>query len=874
MNFELKTAFNIKSRNFVRKVFNVLLISILASLFFQSCSTEKNAFLNRNYHYVTVRYNGYFNGNEAYKLAKKNIAENHDDDFDELLDVYQYGSEVDNKNEYANLDRAIKKGAKMIDRHSMPFKIKGEEVEVNQMIDDCYLLIGKARFLKYDFESAKETFLYIQNNFQKGQERYKASLWLVLTYIYQENFVDAETTIKALKEDKEFPEKFKNRLKLVEAISFKRSGQFDKAIPAFEAAIENIKNKKFRRRVQFILAQLYEQKGDKSKAAELYKYIAKKATNYDLQFNAKINLATTYEGSGSEVINILEKMLKDEKNKEYRDQIYFALAKVYEKQGNDVMAVKNYKLSAQTSVKNKKQKGKAFLALGNYYFKKPDYINAANYYDSTLLAVNKSFPGYEEISEKKESLKDLVKHLKTVQEQDSLLKIANMPELEREQFIQQKITYAKENAEKLEAKRIAAQEKAIADAAIQGNSGATWVFENPGLLASGLAEFRGLWGDRPLEDNWRRSDKTSIAIDQVNNETEETDVYEEKIPENQTTDYYLKDLPLGVDQQEVANQKIKDAYYQLGVLYRDNFNDLPTSIYYFNQLNTRYPKNTKEAVTWYQLYRNYDKINDEPKREDVKQKVISNYPNSEYAQLLLNPNMLADQEQQEAKQELVYEQIFGLYQREQYKEVVQKIASSNTASQGSEIAGKFGLLNAFAKGGLYSKDSLEFYLRKTYQDNMGTEAANDADLLLGQFRRENALVNQAKKDSVEKDRAFLISEGEPHYFVMIYSNETNKTDVVLAKVSNFNQEYYSNKSLKAKSIAWNDKEDVIVVKPFKDFKDTGNYFQTIEEKLIDENKGLGDFHFMISISNYKKLFQYKEMLRYVDFYKKHYTPRK
>ena len=182
---------------------------ILIGLIFWGCTTEKNAFLNRNYHSLTVKYNGFFNGNEAYKLAKNNIADNQEDDFDEILDVFQFGDKIANKSEYPNLNRAIIKAAKMVDNHSMKFKIKGEEVEVNSMIDDSYLLVGKARFLKFDLISASETFLYIKKTYKEGFERYKASLWLVLTFIYQENYVDAETLINAIKEDKEFPEKFK-----------------------------------------------------------------------------------------------------------------------------------------------------------------------------------------------------------------------------------------------------------------------------------------------------------------------------------------------------------------------------------------------------------------------------------------------------------------------------------------------------------------------------------------------------------------------------------------------------------------------------------------------------------------------------------------
>tara|TARA_Y100000739_G_scaffold222221_1_gene223524 strand:- start:437 stop:2962 length:2526 start_codon:yes stop_codon:yes gene_type:complete len=838
-----------------------------------SCSTEKNAFLNRSYHYVTVKYNGYFNGNESFKLAEKNIKESDKDDFDDFLDVFQYGNPTINKNEYSNLDRAITKGAKMIDRHSMKFKVASEDVEYNKMIDDCYLLIGKARFLKFDLEEAKETFLFIKNTFKKGEERHKARLWLVMTYIYQENFVDAETTIKAIEEDKEFPQKLNKELSLIHAISLKRSGQIEKAIPVFEKVISLVKKKKLKRRLQYILAQLYQNQNDSKKASDLYKIIAKKATNYDLQFNAKINLARTYDGSGNDVINILKKMLKDAKNIEYQDQIYFALAQVYEKQEKQSFAIENYKLSAKKSVNNLKQKGKSFLALGDYYFKEPDYLKASNYYDSSLIALPNDFPKYEDINAKKESLKDLVQNLKIVQEQDSLLKIAKMTDKELAEYIENKISQAKQMEEEKKAIEEAKREKALANASIQTSNGSSWIFDNPKLLASGLAEFKGFWGGRPLEDNWRRVDKSSVNIFINDEENEDNEGLSDNLPEDQTDEFYLKNVPFRIDQQEIAHQKIINSYYQLGIIYRDNFNDIKTSTFYFNSLNTRYPKNSKEAVTWYQLYRNYDKSGNILKKEELKNKVINNYPNSEYSQLLLNPDMLAQQEQKTVYDDRVYEEIFYVFKKEQYEKVISDVNEYRDKVKRSELKAKFDLIHAFAKGNLFGKDTLEFYLRKMRKENSGTEAADDVIVILERFENERKKMAQAKKDSLKKEKVFVVSENEPHYFVMIYSNEQNASTELLNKISDFNDEFYSTKNLKSKSIAWSDKEDVIVVNTFRTNSESGHYYGTFKQKFLIQNEGVGDLNFMISKTNYSKLFKYKEVIQYIDFYKKNYSSR-
>ena len=196
---------------------------ICTVLFIAACSTEKDAFVNRSYHYTTARFNGYFHGREALKLAQKNIAQNHEDDFEQILDVFQYGSEKINNGEITNLNRAVQKGAKMIDRHSMKFQKKKKKVEVNQMIDDCYLLIGKARFFKNDFESAAQTFKFIIKQFPEAKLRFDAQLWLVKTYIHQENFVDAETELQALSENQDLPKTLRDDLEATKAYYFIKS---------------------------------------------------------------------------------------------------------------------------------------------------------------------------------------------------------------------------------------------------------------------------------------------------------------------------------------------------------------------------------------------------------------------------------------------------------------------------------------------------------------------------------------------------------------------------------------------------------------------------------------------------------------------------
>lgn len=841
--------------------------TLLAILTLWGCSTEKNAFLNRSYHYTTTRFNGYFHGNEAFKLATKNIKNKHVDDYDYVLDIFQHGDELINKAEYSNLNRAINKAAKMIDQHSMKFKEKRETVEKNNMIDDCFLLIGKARFLKGDLESAAETFIYVQSNFQKKPIKVKASLWLIINYIEQENFVDAETQVKALKEDKELPKRFKDDLLIIEASMFIKSKEYQKAIPILKEAISLVRKRSLKHRLSFILGQLYQNVGDTKNASELYTYVAKKAANYDLQFNAKINLAKTFEGSGSEIITIFEKMLKDDKNKEYQDQIYFALAQVYEKQGNTDLAIENYKLSAANSVNNPKQKGKAFLALGDYYFDLPKYPAAAKYYDSCLIALPPNFPQYQDIQQKKNSLVDLVFHLEVVAKEDSLLKISNFSEEEKLAFADAQIEKARVKKELKELKAEEKRAQELINNKLNGTGGDSWIFNNPGMLSAGVSDFMRIWGDIKLEDNWRRSDKSSVSF----NEIDQSKEIVSDVPEDQTVAFYLKDVPTSEAAIEASNANIRKSYYALGVLYRDQFEDLKQSNYYFELLNSRYPKNNKEVICYYQLYRNYDKLNLKQPRERNKELILTDYPKSEYAALLLNPNKLADQEKKLQDLNSTYQQTYSLFQAGNYQAVIDSIKSLKGIIMNTALEPRFSLLSDFAKGKLGGRDSLISNLRKTQSEFMGTTVANEIDLILGKINREQNVQKKAELDSLQKEKEFILSKSEPHYFVLIFSNETNNADELAQGISDFNSSYFSNLNLQVKSIVWSETENIIIVKPLTSEKDYYSYFSTFNDTFLKDQKPLGDLYFTISKTNYTKLFQYKEVLKYADFFNKNYS---
>lgn len=852
--------------------FQILFLIIAIQLLTFSCSTEKNAFANKAYHYTTARFNGYFHGKEALKEGKKALYKSHVDNYEEVLEIFRYGDKSQADGQAGNFNRAIAKASKMIGRHSMKFKVKREKVEVNKMIDDCYFLLGQAQFFKMQYDSAAITYKYIINHFKEGSLYYPTYLELIKTYVYQENFVDAETKFKFLEDDKDFPKKLKDELQVLRALYYIKTDDYAQAIKNLVAAIPETKGNKNRVRLNYILAQLYQKLGQEQEASKLYELVAKKAVFYEMEFNAKLSLAKTHQGKDQgKIIAILEKMLKDNKNKEFKDQIYYILAQVYEKSGKEELAVKNYKLSAQTSVNNPKQRALSYLAVADYHFKKPEYIPAQMFYDSSLISLPKDYPNYESIKDKADNLTLLVKHLNTIQREDSLQRVAKLPEQDRLALIDNLI---KEVEEAEEAKEIAEQAKLAqiqAQAALQVNQGG-WVFDNPGLLASANAEFIVIFGNRKLEDDWRRSDKSTVSITAVEDGEMEDgqELGTQKIAPNKTTDFYLKDLPFSAEAIDSSNEKLKNSFYQAAIIFKDNLNDIPQSNYYFEELNKRFPDNENRAKSLYQLYRNYEKSNQITEATVNKSLILSDYPNSEYALLIKNPNRGAEAEQREKQVAEYYQKIYNLYNTEAYAQVRTEIANVNSSFKETSLSSNLALLDAFALGKIHGRDSFEIALRNIVQDFKGSTPAADAQEILNGIQAQRMSARGQENQVSSADREFDTTSVGVYFYAVIFSDSLIEPGDLLNEILKVNSAELQKYGAKASIDDWGKNKKIILIKKFDDIGTVESYGEGLEAVVLQKNNGIQRLSFPITEKNFFILNRFKEDEKYFQFFKDNY----
>ncbi len=511
-----------RSRTLILAGFSFLsAIVILSQL---SCSTKKNSFTRRVYHNLTAHYNAYWNGKESFKEGLRTIENDVKDNYTMVLPVYKYGNKQEAQAIVPNMDRAIEKASKVIQRHSMYFNRK----EWVRWIDDSYMLIGKSYLYKQEYSSARRTFEFVTNRFSKEDSRYDAELWLARTYNQNEEFEKAESILDNLNKSiisGNAPQYLEKEFAMVYANFFILQQRYGESIQYLQRSIELNGRKKIRNRLRFILAQVYQELGELEDAANLYQLVIRKNPPYEMAFNAKINLAKTYDAKSSNrsmIVKKLNKLLKDEKNEEYLDQVYYALAEIYLKDNQLDKGMEYLTLSVARSVSNDFQKSISSLKLAELHFERPDYTLAQAYYDTAMQFLPEEYPNYEELKDKTEVLTDLITNLQAIFVQDSLQRMATMPEDERNAIIDKIIKkIAEEEALQRELERERRQSLSMLEQTnrqqnrnMQRSGG--WYFSNPQAVSFGFSEFNKKWGRRKLEDLWRLSNKqiTSFGGDE------------------------------------------------------------------------------------------------------------------------------------------------------------------------------------------------------------------------------------------------------------------------------------------------------------------------------------------------------------------------
>jgi tetratricopeptide (TPR) repeat protein len=848
---------------------------LLLLVLFQSCGTKKNTFIHRGYHNMTARFNGYYWSSEAIKEGVFKIEGNHKDNYEKLLPVYIVPSNEAAKATFPDFDKAIKKSSLVIQRHTIKDKKDNEIPTAGKWIDNNWINIGISRIYKREFFSGIEALDYVVRTY-KTKDKYKALLWQAKALNEIGSVSQSDPIIGLLNNDKKLPKKIKSQMGAIRGDYFIKRGLYKEAIGALtEAAnqkgiLRKGLRKKERARYAFIVAQLYEEEKDIKKARQFYEKALSLKPAYDMVFYANIKLARlvdTKRGNAEKTKTKLLKMTKDSKNSDYLDVIYFTLGEIEEKERHEDKAIAYYKKSAANSVSNLNQKALAYLKLGDIYFEKSNYQLSEGYYDSTIVVLPKDHPNYNNIVNRKNTLSTLVGYIRTIQREDSLQKLARLSEAERNKAIDniiEKLEYDEERRrEELENLKSQNQNPLTNNPAtnpgdnIFGGSGG-WYFYNQTTISFGIADFAKRWGNRKLEDNWRRSAKgLSIENNDTNNETVATKTATAGNGKNntknkdprRTREYYLKQIPLTDTLMKTSHSKIIEADYLLGTTYKEELNNNKRSIAAFEDLNNRYPEHKYRLQCYYQLYRTYLADKNQPQSDVYKDKLLSEYPKSEYAKLIKNPKYAEELNAQRGEVEKFYESTFDLYSAGNYE---QSYAQCNEALKKfgkTDFSAKFELVRVMCVGRLKGPDSLTWALNEfliLYPNSEVTPRANEIFNALKKYRNPALVADQNSANKPPAD-TFAVSLDKEHFALIISADDPKITNPYKSSIDNFNREYYSNKNFSIASNLFGTGQQMILVKSFSDASEAYKYIGNLQTdtKLYTGNIKKEAFSFFI-----------------------------
>jgi len=796
--------------------------------------------------------------------------------------------------------------------------IRGKEYV--KPMNTAYLMMGKAYFFKQDYNEAKRVFNYIINVYKDWGSVEEATIWLARAEMRQDYYVRAQSHLEevapllwqskikssTIRDDDEL--KTKSKPKSKSAIKKKKKPtsqaqklssssknkkktekrkitnnvrlQYHSALAEYhlnapnrdvDDAVDNIKmalqyrpKKDFRVRLFFILGQLYENMEDRKAAQNWFLKVIRTTPDYDMEFNARLRLAVNYDGtplSKRTIMKELNKMLKESKNEDYRDQIYYAFSEIA--RIDDDIADREFYLAKSVAayINNNYQRTYSSIALADIYFEEEEYVKAQAYYDTALMSLPSNFPNSENIIQKATILRDLVDNLNTIQLQDSLQRIAKMSESERTRWVNKMIAdyteeerrMAKEEADRM---LVLSQTQNFANINVntQGQSN-KWYFYNPGLVTQGATEFYRRFGNRKLEDNWRISNKTTISFEDMalmndgggqEEAEEEFDEDGNPIAKRETDPkkpaYYTQDLPMTPEAIEISNELIANAIYNAAIIYFDQLNDLKRSNEMLQKLIKRFPNHELELPCYFLLWTNYSKLRNSPKAEEAKNVILVKYPNTDYAKLILDPDYYKRLADAAKENERKYEELHSAYKAKQWHRVVQLADNLLENTETVPVLAKTSYLRAVALGQTQGQDTLKNALTQIIKEYPREPVTELAKILLSTFSdvtlllEERNEINDGAEPSIEiLNSPFNIDLNEQHYIIILVDVHKKTVTDIKYDVSNFNNTYFRLDRFNINNFYINQNEQLVTITRFKTKADAMNYYIAITTNDVFES---------------------------------------
>ena len=698
-----------------------IMFVFFAALIVTSCSRKKDTFINRNFHALGTEYNILYNGEIALENGRATVDDAFTDNYWELLAIERMETTDDfilpGQSKNTDFERAEEKAIKAVQKHGM--NIKGKEH--NPQIDEAYLLLGKARYFDQRFIPAVEAFNYILYKYPASDKINKAKIWREKTNMRLENNELAIKNLKRLFEQEQLDNQDFADATAALAQAYLNIKAKDSALNQLTIAAAYTKKNKEKARFNYIRGQLYNEFGYKDSANIAFDKVIDLHRKVPRAYyiNAHLAKAANFDLDSGDVLafeEYLTDLAKNRENRPFLDKIYYRIAEFHRASDRDSLAVAFYNKSLRTSSSDQQLRAVDYSTLGDMNFDKSEYKIAGAYYDSTMSNMVVNSKPYRTIKRKRENLEDVIHYEGIAQVSDSILSLVNSSDADRLVVFTSYIDKLKAKAKALKEQEEIVERNANSGLAVAenntnqrttggisrnpginppGSGKQAFYFYNPTTVAYGKNEFSKIWGDRSLKDNWRLSNTRSNEFITQNGDLS-ADASED---ERYDPEFYVSKIPTD---QKVIDSIAKDrnhAYYQLGVIYKEKFQEYQLAKDKLREVLDSQPEERLVLPTKYNLYQTYVLLNEANAAEQMKQDIIANSPESRYAAIILNPK--SEMSKDENSPESVYERIYANYEAQNFQYVIDQSDQYILEFDSDPIVPKFEILKASAKGRLY-----------------------------------------------------------------------------------------------------------------------------------------------------------------------------
>lgn len=923
----------------VRFIFFVVSVALLFA-----CSSTKNTGGTRWYHSFNTKYNVYFNGNEAYKQAWQAQLEGYTENYSEIILMHPVSALPKEKSGSGGpFDKSIEKSVKAIKMHSIQTKPERQankrndpkyqefmsRKEYNPFLHNAWMMMAKSQFHNGDFLEAASSFSYISRLYESQPEiAIPAKLWKARCYSELGWFYEADDILSKLN-NASLPKNQTDWFSTVYADYLIKQKQYAEAIPYMRLAVKSEKNKLQRTREKYLLGQLYTATGQKESAYKTFGEVSSANAPYVLELSARIRQTEVYPGGDiRKMSKQLNKMAKSSKNKEYLDQIYYALGNVYMTVPDTTQAVESYELGVEKSTRNGIDKMLNQVQLGDIYFNRRQYLDAQPNYSEALAQLKKEDEAYPRVAKRSEALDALVIHFEAVELQDSLQRLSRMTEDERlavvNKIIEDLITKEKEEKDKADREEYMNRQEDLREqqqtnrpnspsatgVTPPGETGAFY-FYNTQIVAVGKNAFQQKWGRRKLEDDWRRRNKVNPlsdsneeaalaevasgpenAVDSTENVTADAPLAESS-GENLSSDpkdpqFYLQQIPITEEELAASDLIISDGLFNMAVIYKDLLEDNRLALETFETLDTRFPDNENKMMAYYYTYLIYWREGNREMANSYKAKIRAEFPESDLAIAMADPDYEYNQKMMDVIQDSLYQQTYADYLDAKPMEIRKNYELVSSKYNQSKLMPKFMFLNALSFVQTNEADTFKVLL-KTLIDKFPTEdvAALASEIMKG-FQRglllsasgnnmlaRGSLFNMrfGAEEDVELDSTIVFSAETKtlHELLLIYPKESLNDNLLLFTVAGFN---FGNFMVNDFGLEKTSSGEIgmLRITGFNNQEEVMQYLQMIYQPGgYAAELGQSVVIVPISSDNYSILMKGKSLDEYMTFFEEHFT---